>query len=109
MIILKTFLGLYLFWFFFLAVMSLYRAHLNKTISKLALVLGYPILIVGASLDCLMNLTIFSLVFLEFPHEWLVTKRMQRHIKDGEGWRFKLSTFICQSLLNAFDAEGKHC
>lgn len=109
MIFLKILLSLYVFWLLFLAVMSLYRANLNKTISKLSLVLGYPILIVGAGLDLLMNVTLFSLIFLELPKEWLVTKRMQRYIKDGEGWRAKLSNFICSKLLNAFDAEGKHC
>lgn len=109
MIFLKILLSLYIFWLFFLAVMALYRAHLNKTISKLSLVLGYPILAVGATIDFVMNVTLFSLIFLEIPHEYMLTKRMQRYIAADTGWRMKLSSFICNNLLNAFDAEGKHC
>ncbi len=109
MIFTYTLLSLWTFWVFFLAVMSLYRAHLNKTISKTSLILGYPILAIGATIDFLMNVTLFSLVFFEFPHEYMLTKRMQRYIATDTGWRMKLSTFICNNLLNAFDAEGKHC
>lgn len=109
MIVIYTLLALWVFWIFFLAVMSLYRANLNKTISKTAFILGYPVLALGACIDFTMNLTLFSLIFLELPKEWLVTKRMQRYIKDGEGWRAKLAKFICNQLLNPFDSSGSHC
>lgn len=109
MIFLKLLISLYVFWLFFLAVMSLYRAHLNKTISKTSLVLGYPILAIGAFIDLSMNVTLFSLIFLELPKEYMLTKRMQRYIATDTGWRFKLSSFICNNLLNAFDVSGRHC
>ena len=102
-------IALYVFWLFYLAIMSLYRANMNKTITPQAKVLGWPVIVVGALIDFLMNVTLFSLVFLEKPKELLLTQRMQRHIKRGIGWRFKLSRWICQGLLNAFDPTGSHC
>jgi hypothetical protein len=102
-------LSLYAFWLLYLAIMSLYRANMNKTITLQAKILGWPILILGALVDCIMNVTLFSLVFFELPKEFLLTKRMQRYIKQGDGWRCKLSRWICQSLLNAFDPTGAHC
>jgi hypothetical protein len=109
MIVIYILLALWVFWIFFLAVMSLYRAHLNKTISKTALILGYPVLVLGACIDFTMNFTLFSLIFLELPKEYMLTKRMQRYIATDTGWRVKLSKFICNNLLNNFDASGKHC
>jgi hypothetical protein len=89
--------------------MSLYRAKMNKTITRTSLIIGYPILAVGAFIDLFMNVTLFSLVFFELPKEWLLTKRMQRYIKTGTGWRFKVADWICRNLLNIFDPSGRHC
>jgi hypothetical protein len=105
----NTFLSLYVFYIFYLAIMSLYRAKLDKTITRTSLVIGYPILAVGAFIDLAMNVTLFSLIFWEIPHEWLLTKRMQRYIKIGIGWRFKVANWICRNLLNTFDPSGRHC
>ena len=97
-----------MFWVLYLAIMALYRAHIGKTLTKLGYALGAPLLIVGLALDVFMNVTIFSLAFLEIPREWLVTKRLQRHLKQT-GWRFKLAKFICEGLLNFADPTGNHC
>lgn len=99
---------LYMFWVLYLAIMALYRAHINKTLTKLGYALGAPLLLTGLVLDVLMNITIFSLAFFEIPREWLVTKRLQRHLKQT-GWRFKLAKFICEGLLNFADPTGNHC
>lgn len=99
----------YILWLFYLAVMNLMRAYENKTISKLALWLGYPILIMGVLLDFIVNMTIMTIIFFEIPKEWLVTKRLQRHIKANKDWRGKLAYLICHHLLNAFDPDGDHC
>jgi hypothetical protein len=89
--------------------MNLYKAHLTKTITKPALILGYPILAIGAVVDATLNITLFTIVFLEIPKELLLTKRMQRHIKSGSGFRYNISSFICTKFLNAFDPSGNHC
>lgn len=42
-----AFAGIYSLWAFFLAVMALQRAYDAKTLSKVALVLGLPIIVTG--------------------------------------------------------------
>jgi hypothetical protein len=101
---------LWAFWGLYVLVMGLYRAHLDKRLSRAAYVLAAPFLAVGAAVDVLANLTIASLVFLEPPREWLVTSRLQRHNRDHEsGWRGDLSEWICTHLLDVFDPTGNHC
>jgi hypothetical protein len=103
-------LAVYLLWLFYLAVMSLFRARANGTLSLPAKVLGYPILIVGVLLDALVNLTVLTIVFAERPYEWLVTKRLTRHGKYGGGWRRTVANWICSHLLNPFDPDQRgHC
>ena len=99
----------YALWIFYLAIMSLSRAKQEGTISRIALLLGYPILLIGVVLDFIVNLIIMSLLFLEPPKELLVTKRLTRHVQKGKGWRQKLAYWICHHLLNAFDPSGDHC
>jgi len=110
MVILYSILALYVLWIFYLAVMSLYRAKKEDKLTKVALVLGYPILIIGATLDLFINLVLFTIIFLEIPKELLVTKRLSRHIKKGSGYRMKLAKWICSNLLDTFDAHHEgHC
>lgn len=103
-------LYLYLFFGVYILVMNLYRAHLEKTLTKPGYVLGAPWLVLGAFLDVMANLFIFPFIFLEPPREWLVTTRLRRHM-DGEpeGFRYRFARAICRKLLNAFDPSGKHC
>jgi hypothetical protein len=108
-VITYTLLSLYALWLFYLAVMNLYRAKKDSTISKVALVLGYPILIVGVLLDLIVNVVIMSIVFLELPRELLVTQRLTRLIQSGFSWRANLAYWICHHFLNAFDPSGDHC
>lgn len=110
MIAAYTIAGLYVFWIFYLAVMALFSAKEKGTLPKAALILGYPVLIVGAIIDLAMNAAVFSIIFFEPPKEWLVTKRLARHIKKGSGWRQKLAKWICENLLDAFDPDHRgHC
>lgn len=102
-------LNLYLFWILYLAITNLQRAYKAKTLRKPALILGYPILGFGLVLDFLMNMIVFSIVFLEIPRQLLVTQRLKLHIKNNDGWRATLANWICNNFLNAFDANGSHC
>lgn len=102
-------LGLYALWLFYLAVMSLYRAKLNGTISKPALYLGYPILAVGLILDLLVNTFVASVVLLDLPRELTVTAKMSRLINSQSKWRKNSACFFCQKFLDVFDPNGIHC
>ncbi len=63
------------------------------------------ITVIGAVIDFVVNMTWFSLIFLDIPQEWLLTQRVER-LKDSKGYRQKLALLICQ-LLNHFEAG--HC
>jgi hypothetical protein len=100
--------ALYLLWVLFLAVMPLYRAHLNGTLTGVSKVLGYPLVIVMVLFDCAINITLATLVFLEMPREKMLTQRLER-LSALDTWRGKLARGVCKKLLDAFDPRGKHC
>jgi hypothetical protein len=98
----------YVLWVCYLAVMNLKRAQDNNQLTKLALCLGYPVLIFGLLLDVLVNWVFGTLMFLELPKETVLTSRLKRH-RFSESWRGVLAAFICNQLLNQFDPSGTHC
>jgi len=100
---------LWLFWYVYILVVGLYRAHLDKRLTPLAYTLAFPAIVIGYTMDALANIFIATVVFLEPPQELLVTGRLKRHIIYGSGWRRSLSVFICDSLLDVFDPTGDHC
>ena len=102
------FLLVYTLWIFFLAVMCLKRAKEDGRLSKAALVLGYPVLIVGYLLDMLTNVLVCTVLFWEIPTGRTVTGRLKYHIADA-AWRGKIARWICGNLLDTFDPSGKHC
>lgn len=100
--------ALYALWLFYLAVMNLKRARNDGTLTKVAYVMGLPMLILGLALDCLVNLTVMTVLFLELPRETLVTGRLQRHARNGTGWRQKLAIWFAVHTTDAFDPSGPH-
>jgi len=99
----------YALWLLYVLVMGLYRAKLQGRLSRVALVLGFPVYAIGYVLDVFVQLTIATVLFVELPREGLVTGRLTRHIKRGYGWRRDLSLWICGHLLDPFDPRGTHC
>ena len=105
MIVLASLWGFYVF---YLACMSLVRGHKAGTLTLASKIMGYPIIAVGLAIDLLMNVFVFTVIFLEWPREWLVTQRLKRHIGQHT-IRAKLARFFCEQLLSPFDATGNHC
>lgn len=101
-------LGTYALWLWYLAVMSLKRARDAGRLSRVAYVMGLPILWSGLLIDCAVNLAVATILFLELPREWLVTARLSRLAHNG-GWRARLALWICANLLDQFDPDGHHC
>ena len=108
MIVLFALLYLWAFWLVFVLVMGLYRAHLEGRLTPLTYVLAAPAVGIGMVMDVAANMILGTIVFLEEPHEWLVTTRLIR-LKLHTDWRGKLARFICASMLDVFDPTGKHC
>jgi len=97
----------YALWVFYLAVMNLARARDDKLLTKTALVLGYPVLIVGYVLDAFVNFTVMTVLLLEIPQETTVTARLSRHLNEGGGWRKAIAVWAAP-LLDPYDPRGKH-
>ena len=109
-IVLWTLLFLWGFWALYVLIMGLYRAHLNKKLSRISYVLGMPWLVIGLIVDFVANVTIASLVFLDPPRELLVTARLQRYNTQSiRTWRSEWANWICTNLLDVFDPNGDHC
>lgn len=103
---------LYVFFALYVLAMGLYRAHLVGALTKVGYVMGWPWMIVAGLVDFIANITVFSVIFLEPPREWLVTTRLRRHLANGEdrdGWRWRVSNQICKKVLDYFDPRGSHC
>lgn len=64
-----------------------------------------PIMYLGAILDFTVNVTWFTLIFLDLPRELLLTKRIER-LKQKDGYRGNLARLLCK-LLNYF--QDNHC
>ena len=99
---------LWAFWYAFVLVMGLYRAHLNKRLTYVTYVLAAPAVLVGAMMDVLANMLIASVVFWQWPGEWLVTQRLIK-IKRYNDWRGAVARWVCADLLDPIDPTGSHC
>lgn len=97
----------YALWVFYLSVMNLSRAKKAGLLSRTALVLGTPVLIVGYLLDCTVNVFVMTLVLLELPQELTVTARLKRHHAESTGWRLAVVLWF-EPILDPFDPSGDH-
>lgn len=104
------FCSVYGLWLFYLAVMNLKRAQEAGALSRAALVLGYPILLIGLALDWAVNV-VLTLPFLDVPASpsELVTGRLKRYAYDkSQTWRRSAAVWFAENLLDTFDPSGKH-
>lgn len=102
---------MYIFYVFYILAMGVYRAFLTGRLSTVAKVLLFPIVALAILIDVACQYTIATIVFKDLPvaKEYMVTERLSRYVKDGEGWRFKIASFICENMLDIFDPSGDHC
>lgn len=95
----------YLF-FAFVFVMFLKRKYEDTAIDPfLRIIVGLP----AIAFDWIMN-WFLSGVFWDWPGKWneLVTGRLKRYIKQGQGTRYRFSKRVCD-ILDRFDPSGDHC
>jgi hypothetical protein len=95
--------GLYVF---YAAVMNLQRVRDMGLLTPMAKVLAYPTLVVGLTLDLIVNFFVFSIVLLELPQELTVTARLRRH-QSSKGWRLAVVKFL-EPILDPLDPSGDH-
>ena len=97
----------YALWVLYLAVMALKRARDAGSLGPWAHRFGVPVLVAGYALDFAVNVTVFTVLLAELPHETTVTARLKRHKYDA-GWRGQVARWVAAHLLDAFDPDGKH-
>lgn len=93
-------------WGLYLSVMMLMK-H-KDTLTTETKFFAYPLAFYGVLVDFLYNMTVGTLLFVELPREWLLTKRLKRHLED-DNWRGTMSRWFCRHLLDPFDPKGTHC
>ncbi len=98
---------LYVTWAFYLLAMSLIQARNAGKLTRVALVMGYPLVIIGVLLDFLLNM-VATVVFLDPPREYLLTIRCNRYIDGYTDWRHTAALWLCRNLLDPFEIGG-HC
>lgn len=67
----------------------------------------YLILFVGLIFDTLLNWIVCTVIFLEFPKEFLTTSRVVRHKYQSTHWRKDLADYFCFHWFVVFDE--RHC
>lgn len=109
--------ALWVLWYLYIIVMGLYRAKLQHRLTTASLVLGAPVIVLGATLDWALNWTVATVFFREWPRApaELVTQRLTRYLKDpspdyNTRIRRHRAGIICRHLLDPFDPSTKgHC
>lgn len=103
-------LSIGILWVLYLAVMNLRYARdagvylLTPATQRM----GKAVLGIAYVWDFLCNMLPVSVIFLELPHELLVTARVQRHVDGPDGWRRRVAIWFAVNMLNPFDLTGDH-
>jgi len=105
----SSIVGFYLLWILYLAVMNLSRVKKMGKLTKTAAILGLPVLIVGYTVDFLLNVLVLTPVLFELPRETTVTARLKRLNRDSATgpWRTAVVKFV-EPLVDPFDPSGDH-
>lgn len=85
-------------------VLTMHIVYRWPTLPLASKVLGFPAAFVAYILDVLLNWTVCIVIFWDLPKEKTITERLHRY---QDGWRAKIARWVCEHLLNPFDAE--HC
>lgn len=95
---------------FYLAYVTLRVARDNGKLGqapKIVQAIAWSIIYVGLVLDVLFNVTVGSVMFLEFPElkRLTFTARCKKHLEES-GRRGDLARWVCFGWLNPFE---EHC
>jgi hypothetical protein len=99
--------ALIVFYTLYLAAINFYE-HWRDT-SRLVVVIASPVLLTMIVCDVVMQMTLFTLIFLDIPRDFLVTQRLIRYRAQETGWRKHWADEICTRALNPFDPSKHHC
>ena len=95
-------------WIMYLTVMNM-KANKDKVESQFVYWLGRALFGLALAMNMVLNLLVYTILYVDLPRELLATDRMDRYKKKGKGWRCTMATWKCTNLLNPFDPKGEHC
>ncbi|MGJ7613940.1 MULTISPECIES: hypothetical protein [unclassified Variovorax] len=98
----------WILWVLYAAVMRLKQVRDAGKLTTAMKVFGYPALFVGLAVDFVVNVVFGTLVFLQFPHEMTLSRRLWKLSNGDEGWRKNWAYWIRSQLLDSIDPEGVH-
>jgi len=70
----------------------------HQNVNVIAKIAYWLVTMIGAVIDMVVNVVWATVVFWDWPHEWLLTQRIER-LKSKSGYRGKLANKLCD-LLN---------
>jgi hypothetical protein len=94
------------FYVLYIAAINIYRDW--DSLTPWVQAFAFAPVVVMLIVDMAMQVTLFTLLFLDLPKEGLVTQRLTRYRKGPDGWRKTVAVAICEHMLNPFDVKG-HC
>lgn len=96
---------IYLLWLLFVVVMALKEKWHQLPLA--IRILAIPAAMVGYVLDITFNLTMATILFLDFPKEFTFSQRLSRYLATG-GRRRLVAKWVCSNLLDPLETGG-HC
>lgn len=96
------------FYTLYIAAINIYRDW--DTLALWVKINSIEIVVTMMVLDVIAQLTLATVLFLDFPREGTVTQRLSRYKSPTTppGLRKDIATVICRDALNPFDVKG-HC
>ena len=118
MILFEAYILCVIVWLYFLVVMQFKQARDKGKLTH-PVVQAHAAVFVGAGVGfyIILNLTVGTVFFLDFPRELRFTKRCQRYLRGESQWpkwgwllryRLRLAEEVCEHLLDPFE-DGGHC
>lgn len=95
--------------FYVLYVFSINIWESRKEISNFTLGAVAPVLLLMIMTDFVMQMTLFSLFFMDIPRNLLVTARLKRYRAQPSGWRKRFADALCTRGLNTMAPTKFHC
>ena len=98
-----------LLWVFYLAIMHMKHIRDDGRLPEDSVLMATGVLYIGLFQDFSYNVMWATLMFVDYPRDWLVTGRLKKYKHDGvAAWRIKLTNWFARSMLDPFDPSGKH-
>ena len=100
----------WILWIIFAAVMRLKQVREAGKLTLAMKVFGYPALALGLAVDFVVNVVFGTLVFLQLPREFTLSRRLWKLSTGEAGWRQRWALWLRVNLLDAIDPspEGVH-